>query len=200
VSHEVEVQVELDPYAKLEELDAQLVRETQRQGCPSCGGRLDRADFPRKPRGLPAEAEVFFERRYALCCSREGCRRRTLPPSVRFLGRIVYVALAVLAACLSAALSRRWQETRRIARWLGWWRGQLGRSRAFMRLRGHFASPVEVSALPASLAEQFGGRSSAQLRAILLLLAEPVRELSHEGWGRMTDPQRMALGKGAAAI
>ncbi len=130
MSHEVEVQVELDHYARLEELDAQLVKETQRQGCPRCGARLDRADFSRKPRGVPAEAEAFFERRYALCCSREGCRRRTLPPSVRFLGRIVYVARVVLATCLAEALARRWQKTRRIARWLGWWRAQFGRSRA----------------------------------------------------------------------
>ena len=41
----------------------------------------------RKPHGGPADLSETFSLRHSLCCGREGCRRRTLPPSVLFLGR-----------------------------------------------------------------------------------------------------------------
>jgi hypothetical protein len=37
----------------------------------------------------------------SLCCSRDGCRRRMTPPSVRFLGRRVYLgAVLVLVSAM----------------------------------------------------------------------------------------------------
>jgi hypothetical protein len=69
-------------------------------GCPYCGAALHAGDYPRKPRGVPRSLlGPAYERRLSLCCSREGCRRRVTPPSVRFFGRRVYLgALVVLAA------------------------------------------------------------------------------------------------------
>ena len=63
---------------------------------PFCGGPLHYANYPRKPRGGPPDLDEVFEIRYSLCCGREGCRRRLLPPSVRFWGRRVYWAPVVL--------------------------------------------------------------------------------------------------------
>lgn len=40
-------------YATLTQFDADLAAEVHARGCP-CGGRLHRADYPRKPRGGPA--------------------------------------------------------------------------------------------------------------------------------------------------
>lgn len=77
------------------EVDTYALRRAQAGGCPRCRGRLDRADFPRKVRRIPTTWEPMFERRFSLCCSREGCRRRVTPASVRFLGRRVYAAVVV---------------------------------------------------------------------------------------------------------
>ena len=40
-------------YATLAQFDDDLAVEVHARGCP-CGGRLHRADYPRKPRGGPA--------------------------------------------------------------------------------------------------------------------------------------------------
>ena len=74
--------------------------------CRYCGGPLHRGDYPRKPRGgLSPSAAEAFGRRFSLCCGREGCRRRATPPSVRFLGRRVYVGAVVIVASAIVALA-----------------------------------------------------------------------------------------------
>lgn len=70
----------------LTKLDEEQMLEAQRLGCPRCGGRLHRADWPRKPRGLPEGIAATGSIRLGLCCAEEGCRRRTTPPSLRFPG------------------------------------------------------------------------------------------------------------------
>ena len=94
-------------FEQLEEEDARMAARVRLAGCPHCEGRLDRADYPRKPRGgdLAAGGERL-DRRIGLCCAREGCRRRATPPSVVFLGRRVYLGIAVLKASLAAAATR----------------------------------------------------------------------------------------------
>ena len=84
-------------------VDRGIADEAWKGPCPHCtGGILHRADYPRKPRGHPAglERRWDWELRRSFCCSREGCRRRTTTPSVRFLGRRVY--LGVVVALVSA--------------------------------------------------------------------------------------------------
>ena len=51
--------------------DEDLARSAQAAGCGRCGGRLDRADYPRKPRGIPPELMVTHTQRLSLCCARE---------------------------------------------------------------------------------------------------------------------------------
>src|SRR5271157_4368665 len=66
-------------------------------------GPLHRSDYDRKPRGaLIAPAGEAFVRRFSLCCGREGCRKRATPPSLRFLGRRVYLGAVVLVASMLA--------------------------------------------------------------------------------------------------
>jgi hypothetical protein len=74
----------------LERVDADLLEEARGEGC-CCGGKLHRADYERKTRGVPK-----WNKRYSLCCDQEGCRRRRTPESVRFLGRKVYAGLIVV--------------------------------------------------------------------------------------------------------
>src|SRR5512137_137825 len=84
-------------------IDQELAATACQAGC-SCGGRLHRADFPRKPRGGPADLPPEYGYRLSFCCNREGCRKRVTPPSVRFLGRKVYFAAVII---LVAAMRQR---------------------------------------------------------------------------------------------
>src|SRR5947207_31166 len=61
-------------------VDQDLAQTTRQKACP-CGGRLHRADYPRKPRGaegLPEDDAL----RFSFCCASDGCRKRVTPPSV----------------------------------------------------------------------------------------------------------------------
>lgn len=117
--------------AALGGIDVERARRVQVGGCPRCGGALDRADYPRKPRGELGEAADAYTRRLSLCCRVDGCRSRATPPSLRFLGRKVYfAALVVMASGMgrdTAMVGRgRVREVkgvpvRTVRRWLVWW-------------------------------------------------------------------------------
>jgi hypothetical protein len=90
-------------FAGLVALDEQIARRVAEAGCQHCGGPLHRADYERKPRGAHlAVAGEAFRTRFSLCCGTEGCRKRALPPSVRFLGHRVYLEAVVLIASVLA--------------------------------------------------------------------------------------------------
>jgi hypothetical protein len=74
-------------------IDHELAAQTRGVGCP-CGGILHQANYPRKPRGCPNELRSVYASRFSFSCNR--CRKRATSQSVRFLGRRVYLALAVV--------------------------------------------------------------------------------------------------------
>ena len=75
-------------------IDRDLADSTRQQGC-SCGGRLHCANYPRAPRGGPDHLPEEYRCRFSFCCDRDGCRKRMTPPSVRFLGRKVYLSAKI---------------------------------------------------------------------------------------------------------
>ena len=79
----------------LRAVDQDLAKKTREKGCP-CGGRLHSANYPRKPRGTPVQLPEEECLRLSFCCDRDGCRKRTTPPSVRFLGPKVYLGAIVI--------------------------------------------------------------------------------------------------------
>ena len=81
-------------WAFLFSIDQDLANIARQKACP-CGGRLHSAKYPRKPRGSDDLSEEYG-RRLSFCCERDGCRKRATPPSVRFLGRKVYLAAVVV--------------------------------------------------------------------------------------------------------
>jgi hypothetical protein len=100
------------------QLDEGMARRVAAEGCARCQGPLHRGDFRRKPRGgLIAPAGESLVVRFSLCCGREGCRKRATPPSLRFLGRRVYLGVVVIVASLvvqaldAAEASRRRSST-----------------------------------------------------------------------------------------
>lgn len=150
-------------YRLLERVDEELAQGVREGGCVHCGeGTLHRADYQRKPRGGP---ESWTER-HSFCCDRDGCRRRHTPPSVRFLGRKVYVGfLVVLKTALRQGLNPgRLAQLRRVVpeidrrtveRWRQWW-GEHFLATAFWKVaRARFTPPLSSALLPLGLCERF---------------------------------------------
>jgi hypothetical protein len=159
----------------LTKIDTELATQARERGC-RCGGALHRADYPRKVRGIEVEAK-----RDSFCCAQEGCRRRTTPESVRFLGRRVYAGFIVvlltalghgLTAGRVAALQEQLGVDRRtLERWRLWWREHFARSAPWRTERGRFVPPPDEAALPWSLWERFWAVSESPLVDLLRFLS-----------------------------
>jgi hypothetical protein len=156
--------------------DEDLAGKARAARCLECGGRLDTANYPRKPRGATMLPDKF-ETKFSFCCASEGCRLRSTPPSVRFLGRRIYLgAVVVLASAMQQGATpvraRRLREVlgvslRTLARWSAWWKTAFVES-AFWRAARAFLSPtVDEPGLPLSLLERFGPDEEAWLAALL---------------------------------
>ena len=186
--------------------DEELARCVAAARCPHCGGPLHRANYPRKPRGgLLADAGEAFRLRHSLCCGREGCRKRSLPPSLRFLGRRVYLEAVVLLATmvveLAAALRDAWVHTgvprRTLRRWQAWWRGSFPHSRTWLEVAARFAPPPpDDTRLPRSLVERLDAElaasdAAADLGDVCLLAA---RLLAPATTASVTDGARFVRG------
>jgi hypothetical protein len=158
-------------------IDQDLAQTTRKKACP-CGGRLHCANYPRKPRGGPDDLPEPYGYRLSFCCDRDGCRKRVTPPSVRFLGRKVYLgAVIVLVAAMRQGpsprrvreLSRLFGADRRtIARWQVFWREHFPDTPFWKVARGRLVPAVEVATLPLAILEAF-------LRS----------DDSCQGWGRL---------------
>lgn len=167
-------------YEVLRQVDLDLAAEAQAEGCAACGDRLHRGDYPRKPRGGP-EGFPAFVRRLSFCCRREGCRRRRTPPSVRFLGRKVYLAtVVVLVAVLRRGVTPRRMgqlhgvlgvSRRTLLRWRAWWRETFVSTRAWYELRGRLMPAVNEAGLLRSLWDQFSGDLRMRLLRVLRFLS-----------------------------
>jgi hypothetical protein len=150
-------------WAFLFSIDQDIASSARQDGCP-CGGCLHSAKYPRKPRGSDDLAESHCLR-LSFCCDRDGCRKRVTPPSVRFLGRKVYLgAVVVLVAAMRQGpsprrvreLSRLFGADRRtIARWQVFWREHFPQTVFWKMARGRLAPGVATDALPLSLLEAF---------------------------------------------
>ena len=146
-------------------VDTDLAECARRQGC-SCGGRLHCANYPRAPRGGPGDLPDEYRYRFSFCCDRDGCRKRVTPPSVRFLGRRVYLGAVVIliSAMRQGPTPRRVRELSRmfdvdpatIARWQTFWRDHVPRTPFWKLARARLVPVVEIVALPLSLVEAFG--------------------------------------------
>lgn len=182
--------------AQLFDFDLQIAAAVKAAGCPACRARLDRADYPRKPRGgaIAAPAEEWT-RRLSLCCSREGCRRRSTPPSVRFLGRKVYVAASTVIAPIvfdelggaADACAATGVPPRTVRRWRSWWTTAFARSSFFSAARGLLRTPIHESKMPLSLLDSFAGDSCRRLR-LFLRFVSPVTTSS------VADGSRFLMG------
>ena len=152
------------------EVDEDLAAQTRQQGC-SCGGRLHCANYWRKPCGGSTPLPKSYERRLSFCCNQDGCRKRKTPPSVRFLGRKVFLgAVVVLVAAMRQGPSpRRVRELtelfgvdrRTIARWCTFWREHFPQTAFWKEARGRFVR-LDITDLPRLLFEAFIHRADSR--------------------------------------
>ena len=170
---------DLNFFRLLLRVDQALAVERRRGGCP-CGGVLHVDDYPRKPRGCPLEMRADFSSRFSFCCNR--CRTRATPTSVRFLGRRVYLALAVVL--VSAARSGPAPTTatahaatllavpvRTLQRWRQWWQERLPLTTFWQAASARFLPPVPAAALPSALLARFVGTAAESLLRMLVFLS-----------------------------
>ena len=167
-------------YAFLERIDTELAETARATGC-GCGGVLHRATYPRKPRGGPRELGAGYDRRLSFCCARRDCRQRRTPPSVRFLGRRVYLGAVVVlvSAMLNGPTPRRvatvgallGASRRTLERWRRWWRTTFAETAFWKAAAGRFARPPTRGHLPGALLARFRGDERMRLVATLRFLA-----------------------------
>jgi hypothetical protein len=158
-------------------IDDEKVEEVRAGRCPRCGGPLHAGHFERKPRGVQ-HLPAGYEKRLDLCCG--WCRKRTMPPSVRYLGRKVYTAAAFVIATAVARGSDRnaVQLVRRelgassstLVRWRRWWRELVG-SAFWVRGRGQLPADLDAKGLPASLLGRYTGSAGDRMLHLLRWMA-----------------------------
>jgi hypothetical protein len=146
-----------------EKIDRENAAEAQKNGCPRCGGRLQRANYKRKVRGAPECDD--WKLRDSFCCAEDGCRRRLTPESVRFLGRRIYAGfIVVLVSAMMHGLKperlERIREAlgvdrRTVERWRQWWLDAFVRGSFWRVARARFVPVVEETTLPWSLCGRF---------------------------------------------
>lgn len=175
-----EIELGREFFARLMAIDESIVEKAAEAACRVCGGRLHRGDYPRKPRGgVVAMAAEAFGRRFSLCCGREGCRKRATPPSVRFLGRRVYVGAAVIVASVIAVTLTAASAIRRATgisarttrRWLRWWRGPFVTTSVFVEIAARTVPAPSRRSLPMSILAKLPGEPHARVVQLLGWLA-----------------------------
>ena len=161
--------------------DSDLADTARGVGCPLCSGVLHCAPYWRKPRGRGCSLEPEHDQRFSFCCAIDGCRKRKTPPSLRFLGRKVYLAAVVVLISImqhgtAAPRMRRLRELmgvdrRTVERWREWWRNTFTASPFWQIARAVFMPPVDQDQLPSALLERFTGDDTDKLIALLRFLA-----------------------------
>ena len=182
-----EIELGREFFAMLWAIDVAIVERAAMERCRLCAGPLHRGDYARKPRGgLPSAGGEEFVMRFSLCCGREGCRKRATPPSVRFLGRRVYLGATVIVASAIALVISTASAIRRATgiparttrRWLGWWHGAFTTTSVFADLSARLVPAVSRSTLPTSLLERLSGDEPARRVQKLLGWLAPITTAS----------------------
>ncbi len=177
-------------YVLLLRFDADIAEGVKIDGC-ACGGVLHSAKYPRKPRG--ARLPDGYSTRHSFCCANDGCRRRRTPPSLRFLGRKVYVGIVVVlvTAMRHGVTDRRGMELRRavgasretLARWQRWWREVLPSTDFWKQAKALLREPIAIDELPLSLLAAFASAADETTRVVRLLdFIKPVTTGATGAW------------------
>jgi hypothetical protein len=145
-------------------IDKKIAKEFQSSNkCKRCHKKLHSDNYVRKPRGLPIEAEKYFQFRFSFKCS--SCRKRSTCPTVRFSGQKVYVSMLVSlipsedprTKAMMSELNNQLPTLAKITikRWSKWW-VMLPQSSAWKLIEGSVPVNVNMKFLPDFLIDKFG--------------------------------------------
>jgi hypothetical protein len=160
-------------------IDKKIAEKYRQMPCPYCNGPLHFANYLRKPRGEPEGVleECFI--RFSLCCGKEGCRHRIMPPSCRFMGRKIYwhvVILVILSDWHNKPtnifkLSKLFSVSRNtIDRWIAFYQDVFPSSQQWQLIRGQVAASIKDNELPANLVNYFLNLKSCAKDALVSCL------------------------------
>ena len=183
--------------------DRDIAIAARRGRCLLCGSVVHSAQYRRKPRGRPAGLGDEHDWRFSFCCARDGCRARKTPPSLRFLGRKVYLAamvvlIAIMREGATAARMRQLSglvgvDRRTVERWREWWRDTFTANPFWQIGRAAFMPPVDQDRLPASLIERFTGPWRGAAHCAAALPRPDHRRRQARSITAFPDPQRMLV-------
>ena len=165
----------------LHQIDQDLALACQKATCPYCQSPLHNAPYTRKPRGGPSSIPEEYCIRLSLCCSKEECRRRVLPPSCLFLGRKVYWSAVILIITTLQQqnpkensinmLARKFDISRNtVVRWISYFREVFPKSQQWQKLRGLVSAQISNHKLPQALVEYFLGIQASSSRGVIKCL------------------------------
>ncbi len=166
-------------------IDIDLAMEIRLKGCQFCDGPLHQANYQRQPRGELCNLPDKYLTRFSYCCGNDDCRRRTMPPSSRFMGRKVYwrpVVLIVMAlkqnkhdSMSSRKLTEMFKISRQtLKRWSEYYRDVFPISPVWRHIRGEVSFMDKNIEMPSGIMNHFLGcyKSAEQgLSECLKLLA-----------------------------
>ena len=153
------------------DLDCLIAEQVRQEQCPLCQGQ---SHFPRQPRGVPEGTVADYHIRFSFCCSRDGCRKRFTPPSMRFLSRKVYTSVVILVIFMLKpetdesrieAINRLLGSTlsvESLRRWRHFWTQDVPQTHTWKRLA---LSQIQAQSLPMSLLALF--KSSGEQALIM---------------------------------
>jgi len=163
---------------KIDLTTAELYRQKK---CPHCQGPLHYANYPRKPRGEPDGLSEEYFLQFSLCCGKEGCRRRLIPPTCRFLGRKVYWYAAILTIVsdwqnkipnmtISKLAGKMGISRNTLKRWILFFKNTFPVSVQWKKIRGCVSTIVKNNRLPGSLINSYLKQQSNIEKAVISCL------------------------------
>lgn len=106
--------------------------------------------------------------------------QRATPPSVRFAGRRVYLAVVLMLASPRGSSSSQGLcdllgiSARTLARWRTWWREDFPSTPFWRSAREQLMPPVTIAQLPHSLLDRFDAGAMADRLVLVLRFISPL--------------------------
>ena len=153
-------------FQDLYKIDLATAEQYRQMKCPHCQGPLYYANYPRKPRGEPDGVSEKYFLQFSLCCGAQGCRRRLIPPTCRFLGKKIYWYAAIITIVsdwqnaangitISKFAEKAGISRNTLKRWINWFEEIFPASPEWKKIRGRVSSDIKNNTLPGSLLHSF---------------------------------------------
>jgi len=145
-------------------IDVDMAERFRPKTCSKCGARLHRGNYLRSPYGLPKNIPDQWLIRHSFCCSNRRCRKRSLPPSCRFLGRKVHWSAVILVAVALRRnkgysinkLKEKFNVSRHtIKRWITYFKEAFPDSHRWKKIKGQIGIPISHDDLPGTVIHFF---------------------------------------------